>query len=51
MRDVAPIRRQHFTARFFRTLASDSVRFTAKIGHERFRLESDHEAQPTGLMV
>jgi hypothetical protein len=44
-RDFAPIRRQDFTARFFRALASYGVGFTAKIGHERFRLRSDHQAQ------
>jgi hypothetical protein len=44
-RDFAPIGRHHFTARFLLALASDSLGFTANIAHERFRLQSDHQAQ------
>jgi hypothetical protein len=48
-RDFAPIRRQHFVARFFRALASHSVGLTAKIRDERFRLKGDHQAQRAGF--
>ena len=48
--DFAPICRQHFVARFFRALASDSVGLTAKTRDERFRLKCDHQAQRAGFM-